>query len=134
MKLAVRSRPQAPDIWALRTTLYVGHHKCVGRLYRQPLVDTDSKVTFCKLYTHKTPTSAADTMNDKVLPFFESHEVPMLWILTDRAAKYCDRVDQHDYQLYLAINDIDHTMTNAVLPQSNVISERFHKSVLNEFY
>jgi len=59
-----------------------------------------------QLYTTKTPITAADILNDKVLPFFEEHKLPMLRILTDRGTEYCGRVDQHDYQLYLAINDI----------------------------
>ena len=72
-------------------------------------MDTYSKVALAKLYTTKTPITAADILNDKVLPFFELNELPMLRILTDRGTEYCGRVDQHDYQLYLAINDIDHT-------------------------
>ena len=39
-----------------------------------------------------------------------------------------------DYQLYLALNDIDHTRTKARHPQTNGIVERFHKTILNEFY
>ncbi len=53
---------------------------------------------------------------------------------TDRGTEYCGRVEQHDYQLYLAINDIDHTKTKAMSPQTNGICERFHKTILNEFY
>ncbi len=37
-------------------------------------------------------------------------------------------------QLYLAINDIDHTKTKAMSPQTNGICERFHKTILQEFY
>ncbi|ELI4173259.1 transposase, partial [Escherichia coli] len=69
-----------------------------------------------------------------VLPFYESHNLPMLRILTDRGTEYCGKVEQHDYQLYLAINDIDHTKTKAMSPQTNGICERFHKTILNEFY
>ena len=58
----------------------------------------------------------------------------MLRILTDRGTDYCGKVEQNDYQLYLAINDIDHTKTKAMSPQTNGICERFHKTVLNEFY
>ncbi|BDM64592.1 hypothetical protein NFHSH190041_20440 [Shewanella sp. NFH-SH190041] len=58
----------------------------------------------------------------------------MLRILTDRGTEYCGKVEQHDYQLYLAINDIDHTKTKARHPQTNGICERFHKTILNEFY
>lgn len=87
--------------------------------------DTFSKVAFCKLYTTKMPITAADVLNDRVFPSFEQHELPMLRILTDRGTEYFGRVDQHDYQLYLAINDIDHTKTKAMSPQINGIYERF---------
>jgi len=88
----------------------------------------------CKLYTTKTPITAADILNDKVLPFYASHGLPVLRILTDRGTEYCGKVEQHDYQLYLAINDIDHTRTKAMSPQTNGICERFHKTILQEFY
>lgn len=58
----------------------------------------------------------------------------MLRILTDRSTEYCCRIEQHDYQLYLTINDIDHTKTKAMSPQTNGICDRFHKTILNEFY
>lgn len=58
----------------------------------------------------------------------------MLRILTDRGTEYCGKVEQHDYQLYLAINDTEHTKTKAMSPQTNGICERFHKTILNEFY
>ena len=123
-----------PGYLGSQDTFYVGNLKGVGRIYQQTFVDTYSKVAFCKLYTTKTPITAADILNDKVLPFFEQHDLPMLRILTDRGTEYCGRVDQHDYQLYLAINDIDHTKTKAMSPQTNGICERFHKTILNEFY
>lgn len=115
-------------------TFYVGNMKGVGRIYQQTFIDTYSKVAFAKLYTTKTPITAADMLNDKVLPFFEGQELPMLRMLTDRGTEYCGKVEQHDYQLYLAINDIDHTKTKAMSPQTNGICERFHKTILQEFY
>ena len=123
-----------PGYLGSQDTFYVGQLKGVGRIYQQTFVDTYSKVAFAKLYTTKTPITAADMLNDKVLPYFEQHSLPMLRILTDRGTEYCGRIDQHDYQLYLAINDIDHTKTKAMSPQTNGICERFHKTILNEFY
>ena len=123
-----------PGYLGSQDTFYVGNLKGVGRIYQQTFVDTYSKVAFAKLYITKTPITAADVLNDKVLPFFEQHQLPMLRILTDRGTEYCGRVDHHDYQLYLAINDIDHTKTKAMSPQTNGICERFHKTILNEFY
>lgn len=88
--------------------------KGVGRIYQQTFADTYSKVAFAKLYKTKTPITAADLLNDLVLPFFESESLPMLRILIDRETEYCGKVEQHDYQLYLASNDIDHTKTKAM--------------------
>ena len=87
-----------------------------------------------KLYSTKTPITAADLLNDQVLPFYEKHNLPMLRILTDQGTEYCGRADQHDDQLYLALNDIEHTKTKVKSPQTNGICERFHKTILNEFY
>ncbi|REL26433.1 IS481 family transposase [Thalassotalea euphylliae] len=123
-----------PGYLGSQDTFYVGNLKGVGRVYQQTFVDTYSKVAFAKLYTMKTPITAADTLNDKVLPFFESHDLPMLRILTDRGTEYCGKIENHDYQMYLAINDIDHTKTKVKSPQTNGICERFHKTILQEFY
>lgn len=123
-----------PGYLGSQDTFYVGNLKGVGRIYQQTFVDTYSKVAFAKLYTSKTPITSADILNDRVLPFFDQNQLPMLRILTDRGTEYCGRMDQHDYQLYLAINDIDHTKTKAQSPQTNGICERFHKTILQEFY
>jgi transposase InsO family protein len=123
-----------PGYLGSQDTFYVGNIKGIGRIYQQTFIDTYSKVAFAKLYTTKTPITAADILNDRVLPFFEQHHLPMLRILTDRGTEYCGRVENHDYQLYLAINDIDHTKTKAMSPQTNGICERFHKTIKDEFY
>ena len=123
-----------PGYLGSQDTFYVGTLKGVGRIYQQTFVDTYSKVAFAKLYSTKTPITAADLLNDRVLPFFEHHELPMLRILTDRGTEYCGRAEHHDYQLYLALNDIDHTKTKVRSPQTNGICERFHKTILQEFY
>jgi len=123
-----------PGYLGSQDTFYVGTLKGVGRVYQQTFVDTYSKVAVAKLYTTKTPITAADMLNDRVLPFFEQQELPMLRILTDRGTEYCGKADRHDYQLYLALNDIDHTKTRVKSPQTNGICERFHKTILQEFY
>ena len=123
-----------PGYLGSQDTFYVGTLKGVGRIYQQTFVDTYAKMAFAKLYTTKTPITAADLLNDRVLPFFEHHELPMLRILTDRGTEYCGRAEQHDYQLYLALNNIDHTKTKAKSPRTNGICERFHKTILDEIY
>ena len=91
-------------------------------------------MVFAKLYDRKTPITAADLLNDRVVPFFDAHEIPLCRVLTDRGTEYCGSPEHHEYELYLAIEDIDHTRTKAKSPQTNGIVERFHKTVLNEFY
>jgi transposase InsO family protein len=87
-----------------------------------------------KLYDRKTPLTAADLLNDRVLPFFAEHEVALLRMLTDRGSEFCGNPEHHQYELYLAVEDIDHSRTKTKSPQTNGICERFHKTVLNEFY
>jgi transposase InsO family protein len=123
-----------PGYLGSQDTFYVGTMKGVGRIYQQTFIDTYSRVAFCKLYTMKTPITAADLLNDRVVPFFDEEQVPLLRILTDRGTEYCGNVERHEYQLYLALNDIDHTRTKTKSPQTNGICERFHKTVLEEFY
>jgi transposase InsO family protein len=123
-----------PGYLGSQDTFYVGTLKGVGRVYQQTFVDTYSKVADCKLYTTKTPITSADLLNDRVLPFFEENGMGILRMLTDRGTEYCGKVEQHDYELYLALNEIDHTKTKARHPQTNGICERFHKTILNEFY
>jgi transposase InsO family protein len=123
-----------PGYLGSQDVYYVGTLKGVGRIYQQTFVDTYAKVAAAKLYTTKTPITSADLLNDRVLPMFQEHELPLLRILTDRGTEFCGRPEQHDYQLYLAINDIDHTKTKAKSPQTNGICERFHKTIHDEFY
>jgi len=123
-----------PGYLGSQDTFYVGTIKGVGRIYQQTFVDTYSKWSTAKLYTTKTPITAADLLNDRVLPFFAEQEMDVIRMLTDRGTEYCGKAEQHDYQLYLAVNDIEHTKTKAQHPQTNGICERFHKTVLNEFY
>ena len=77
---------------------------------------------------------AADLLKDRVVPFFDQRDVPLLRILTDRGTEFCGKREHHEYQLYITLEDIDHSRTRAKSPQSNGICERFHKTVLDEFY
>lgn len=123
-----------PGYLGSQDTYYVGNMKGVGRIYQQTFVDTYSRVAICKLYTDKTSITSADVLNDRVIPFFTEQGIPLMRILTDRGTEYCGRVESHAYQLYLAIENIDHSKTKARSPQTNGICERFHRTLKNEFY
>ena len=123
-----------PGYLGAQDTYYVGNLKGVGRIYQQTFIDTYSRVASAKLYDRKSALVAADLLNDRILPFFEEQGIPLLRILTDRGTEYCGRPEYHEYELYLAVENIDHSKTKARHPQTNGICERFHKTIQNEFY
>ena len=125
---------ECPGYCGAQDTFYVGNMKGVGRIYQQTFIDTYSKVAFAKLYDRKTALTAADLLNDRVVPFFDAQEVKLCRVLTDRGTEYCGSPEHHEYELYLAVEDVDHSRTKTKSPQTNGIVERFHKTVLNEFY
>jgi transposase InsO family protein len=123
-----------PGYLGSQDTYYVGYIKGVGKIYQQTFVDTYSRVAIVKLYDQKTALTAADAMNDRILPFFESHDIPLLRVLTDRGTEYCGKVEHHPYELYLGTENVDHSKTKAYSPQTNGICERFHKTMKDECY
>src|ERR1700756_820685 len=125
---------ECPGYCGAQDTFYVGTLKGVGRVYQQTFLDTYTKLAFAKLYARKTPLVAADLLNDRVIPFFDEQGVTLQRVLTDRGTEYCGGPEHHEYELYLAVENIDHTRTKVKSPQTNGIVERFHRTVLNEFY
>ena len=123
-----------PGYLGSQDTYYVGTIKGVGRIYQQTFIDTYSKTAQAKLYNSKDAITAADLLNDRVLPFYEEHGIRLLRILTDRGTEYCGKIENHPYQLYLDLEDIDHTRTKTKSPQTNGICERFHRTIQDEFY
>lgn len=124
-----------PGYLVAQDTYYVGNIKGVGRIYQQTIIDTYTRVAFTKLYDNKHAITAADALNDCVLPFFEEYQIPVLRMLTDRGTEYNGKVEYgHDYELYLTIEGIDHSRTKVRHPQSNGICERFHRTIQEEFY
>jgi transposase InsO family protein len=123
-----------PGYLGSQDTYYVGNIKGVGRIYQQTFIDTYSRVAFAKLYETKHAITSADILNDRVLPFFEEHQIPLLRILTDRGTEYKGKPEHHEYELYLAIEGIEHSKTQVRHPQTNGICERLHRTMQEEFY
>ncbi|MBD0289151.1 MAG: IS481 family transposase [Flavisolibacter sp.] len=123
-----------PGYLGAQDTYYVGYIKGVGKIYQQTFIDTYTRVAFAKVYDRKNALVAADMLNDKVLPFYQEQNVDLLRVLTDRGTEYCGAREHHEYELYLSIEDIDHSKTKAKSPQTNGICERFHRTMQEEFY
>ena len=123
-----------PGFLVGQDTFYVGWIKGVGKIYQQTGIDTYSNVGFAKVYSEKNALTAADFLNDKVLPVFDEHGIPILRMLTDRGTEYCGVREIHPYELFLYLNDIEHSRTKARHPQTNGCTERFNQTLLDEFY
>jgi len=123
-----------PGYLGSQDTYYVGNIKGVGRIYQQTFIDTYSRVAFAKLYETKHAITSADILNDRVLPFFEEHQIPLLRILTDRGTEFKGKPEHHEYELYLQIEGIEHSKTQVRHPQTNGICERLHRTMQDEFY
>lgn len=91
---------EGPGYCGAQDTFYVGTLKGVGRISQPTCVDTYSKVAFAKLYERKTSLTAADLLNDQVVPFFDTQEVPLNRLLTDRGTESCGSPDSHAYERY----------------------------------
>jgi transposase InsO family protein len=123
-----------PGYLGSQDTYYVGNIKGVGRIYQQTFIDTYSRVAFAKLYETKHAITSADLVNDRVLPFFDEYQIPLLRILTDRGTEYKGKPEHHEYELYLAIEGIEHSKTQVRHPQTNGICERLYRTMQEEFY
>jgi transposase InsO family protein len=115
-------------------TYYVGNIKGVGNIYQQTVIDTYSNVGFAKVYTEKTALVAADMLNDRVLPFFDEYQVPVLRVLTDRGGEYCGKRESHPFELFCHLSDVEHSRTKAYHPQTNGCTEKLNQTIQNEFY
>ncbi len=113
-------------------TFFVGTLKGVGKVYLQTVLDCFSRYAWARFYTSKLPVTAVHVLNEDVLPFFESHGARIHTIRSDNGREFCGRPDQHPYELFLQLEQIEHRTTQVRRPQSNGFIERFHRTLLDE--
>jgi transposase InsO family protein len=114
-------------------TFYVGQLKGVGKVYLHVVVDTYSSYAFGFLHTSKQPEAAVAVLHNDALPFYAQQGLPVSAILTDNGREFCGN-DTHPFEIYLALNEIEHRRTRVRRPQTNGFVERFNRTVLDEFF
>lgn len=115
-------------------TFYVGQLKGVGKVYLHTVVDTFGSYAFGVLGTSKQPEWAVSVLYNDVLPFYEDKGLPIGAILTDNGREFCGREMQHPFETFLALGDIQHRRTKVRTPKTNGFVERFHRTILDEFF
>jgi transposase InsO family protein len=114
-------------------TFFVGHLKGVGKVYLHTVVDAYCSYAFGFLHTSKQSEAAATVLHNDVLPFYKARGLAVKAVLTENGREFCGKED-HPYELYLALNDIEHRHTQVRRPQTNGFVERFQRTVLDEFF
>lgn len=115
-------------------TFFVGNLKGIGKIYLQSVLDCHSRFAWGRLYTNKLPVTAVHVLNEDVLPFFEGHSARINTILSDNGREFCGRADQHPYEIFLQLEEIEHRTTKVRRPQSNGFIERLHRTLLDEHF
>lgn len=115
-------------------TFFVGSLKGVGKIYLQTAIDCHSRYAWARLYPSKLPVTAVHLMNTDVIPTFEKHGARIDTVLSDNGREFCGRPDQHPYELFLQLEEIEHRTTRVKRPQSNGIVERLHRTLLDEHF
>jgi len=123
-----------PGYLLCQDTFEVGHIKGVGKIYMQAVIDTYGSFGFAKLYTSKLPTTCADLLIDRVIPYYMAFGIPIRRILTDNGGEFCGKGINHDYELVLQIFGIEHKRIRVGMPQTNGFVERFNRTLLEEFF
>src|ERR687892_101889 len=114
-------------------TFMVGTLKGIGRVYLHAVVDTFGSYAFGFLHVSKQPEAAVAVLHNDVLPFYQKLDLPVQAILTDNGREFCG-TERHPYELYLALNEIEHRKTKVGSPRTNGFVERFNGTVLEEFF
>ena len=114
-------------------TFMVGTLKGLGRVYLHAVVDTYGSYAFGFLHVSKQPEAAVAVLHNDVVPFYGELDLPIKAVLTDNGREFCG-TESHPYELYLALNDIEHRRTKVGSPKTNGFVERFNGTVLEEFF
>ena len=123
----------APGELLSADTFMVGALKGIGRVYLHAVVDTFGSYAFGFLHVSKQPEAAVAVLHNDVLPFYRELDLPVGAVLTDNGREFCGS-ERHPYQLYLALNEIEHRTTKVGSPRTNGFALRFNGTVLQEFF
>jgi len=114
-------------------TFFVGSFKGVGKVYLHTVVDTYGSYAFGFLHTSKVPEAAVAVLHNDALPFYAERGITVEKVLTDNGREFCG-TQAHPFELYLALNDLEHRRTQVRHPQTNGFVERFHRTLKEEFF
>lgn len=123
----------APGQLVSQDTFYVGTFKGIGKVYMHSAVDTFGSYAFACLATERNAQRAAELFFGHIQPFYEAHELKLGSILTDNGTEFCGN-EEHPFEQILFKLGVKHRTTRVARPQTNGFVERFHRTILEEFF
>lgn len=127
------TEPRRPGALLALETFYVGTFPGINRVYLYAVVDIFSSFAFGFLHTSKVPEGAVAILHNEVFPFYREKNISLGAVQTSNGREFCGQ-EMHLFELYLALNDVEHRYTRDELPQSKIPMERFKRLVLNELF
>lgn len=110
-------------------TFYVGKLKGVGKVWQFTAVDASCSYAFARLAPANTAAEAAAFLICVLIPAYLKAGIRIKAILTDNGSEY-----KGAFAKAVAQARISHRKTRPKSPQTNGFVERFHGTVLHEFY
>lgn len=114
-------------------TFYVGLFKGIGRVYLHTAVDTFGSYAFGMLATERNSRRACELLYGQILPFYEAHSLKLGAVLTDNGSEFCGN-EEHPFEALLFTLGVEHRRTKVKSPKTNGFVERFHRTILDEFF
>ncbi|HYX38111.1 MAG TPA: hypothetical protein VE954_33850 [Oligoflexus sp.] len=127
-------QPEGPAHLLVQDTYFVGYIRGIGKIYQQTAIDCYSHVGFAKLYPQRTALSAADLLNDRVLPYFDQCGLQVQRIITDFSTEFSGVNKSHPYQVFLHINEIAHVPTSLGQAEAFGMIRQFNHMLQKTFY
>jgi len=119
-------------------SFYLGTIKGIGRIYSQAVIDCNCSFAFAKLYSRKGKDAAIDILSTRVIPFYKAMNIVLKRIITDNGKEYTHHSPsaalKHKYGAFLKGCGIVHSLTKVRCPETNGYVERFHRTILDEFF
>lgn len=128
-----RLESSRPGELLVQDAIFIGSPQGLGKLYLQAVVDTYCSYAFGFLHTGKFPDCAVAVLHNEVLPFYKERRLAVSAILTNQSREYCGK-ENHHYELYLMLNEIEHRKTEIHQSGTNGFMERFNQIASTEFF
>lgn len=117
------------DLVAL-DSFYVGKLKGVGKVWMFTAIDTATRLATLHLLAGEHTAEAAAAFLQLLRSRLIRHRVPLNGVLTDRGPEFTGKA----FGKQCAAMGITHTKTPPRSPNHNAVCERFHSTVLHEFF